>query len=205
MQPATFYHIYNHANGFENLFKSDENFRYFLRQWAKYFEPVASTYAYCLMPNHIHFLIKTKNEEDVLELVRLKKPTLQGFQTLGGLSYSKAITLQFSHLFNGYSQAFNKMYERKGSLFVPNFKRKEITSDTYLTTVVSYIHRNPVHHGFCTHYEDWAHSSYPTYLQQKPTKLQRDYILQWFNGKDDFIQFHKDQLSLLDTSLFIDF
>lgn len=65
MQPDTFYHIFNHANGSENLFRSDENYRYFLQQWGKYIEAVAGTYAYCLMPNHIHFLIRTRSEEEM--------------------------------------------------------------------------------------------------------------------------------------------
>ena len=67
MQADTFCHIYNHANGFENLFLSDENHHYFLRQWAKYIEPIAGTYAYCLMPNHIHFLIKMRTEQELTE------------------------------------------------------------------------------------------------------------------------------------------
>ena len=44
---VSFYHIYNHANGSENLFRSDENYYFFLKRWGKYIEPVAETYAYC--------------------------------------------------------------------------------------------------------------------------------------------------------------
>jgi putative transposase len=51
MQPKRFYHVYNHANGTENLFCQDENYHYFIKLWAKYIEPIADTYAYCLMPN----------------------------------------------------------------------------------------------------------------------------------------------------------
>ena len=35
MQPDKFYHTYNHVNGDENLYQSDENYDYFLRQWAR--------------------------------------------------------------------------------------------------------------------------------------------------------------------------
>lgn len=93
MQPGTFYHIYNHANGFENLFQSDENYRFFLQQWNKYIEPVAELYAYCLMPNHFHVLIRTKNEEELLDLT--------GFRNLSGLKDTeKIISQHFSNLFN---------------------------------------------------------------------------------------------------------
>ncbi|MEQ9300891.1 MAG: transposase [Cyclobacteriaceae bacterium] len=137
MEPSTYYHIYNHVNGDEDLFREEENYHYFLRQWTKYIEPVAMTYAYCLMPNHFHFLIRTK--------------TSKVFGNLGGLDTqpSKIITQAFSNLFNSYTKAFNKKYSRRGSLFMPNFKKKPITSDAYLTAIITYIHRNPVHHGFC--------------------------------------------------------
>lgn len=152
LKPETAYHIYTHVNGFENLFNSEENYRYFLKKYTEYILPVAETYAYCLMPNHFHFAIKTRSEEDVLEFFRRKeldklkntsgttdeKRTLQGFQTLG--EFSKSISRQFSHLFNAYTQAFNKMYNRKGSLFTPNFRRKEIKNEFYMAQLIAYIH-----------------------------------------------------------------
>src|SRR5688500_11898719 len=96
--PETIYHIYTHANGSENLFRSDANYNYFLKKYAEHIFPVAETFAYCLMPNHLHLAVQIRKEEEVLESLRLKKPTLQGFETLGG--FSKAVSLQFSHLFN---------------------------------------------------------------------------------------------------------
>jgi putative transposase len=176
MHPSTFYHIYNHANDPENLFRSDENYRYFLQQWSKYVEPVADTYAYCQMPNHIHFLIRTKDEIDLRNL--------PGLEDLSGF-----ISKQFSNLFNSYAKAFNKMYDRRGSLFNRPFKAKEITSDSYLTNVIFYIHHNPIHHGFTTKIEDWPHSSYHALISDKPTRLKRTEVLQWFGSKDAFIKF----------------
>lgn len=201
MKSDTFYHIYNHANGSENLFRSNENYRYFLQQWTKYIEPIAGTYAYCLMPNHIHFLIRTHTEKQVTKNFNFSEELPFGkFET-----FQKVVSKQFSNLFSSYTQSFNKMYERRGSLFIPNFKRKEIDSEAYLTALVCYIHRNPIHHGFHTSLDVWKYSSYSAFLYNKPTKLQRDYILTWFNGKEDFIQFHKEQHLLNDTSLLIDF
>ena len=192
MKEHIFYHIYNRANGNEKLFIEDENYRYFLQQWSKYIEPIAETYCYCLLPNHFHFLVRIRNEEEVLDFLRLSKPTLQGFETLGG--FSRAISLPFSHLFNGYTQAFNKKYKRKGSLFMSNFKQKEIADDSYFTSIVAYIHRNPIHHHLVTELEHWKHSSYTTLLSSKPTKLQRQYLLDWFGGKEKFLQFHQEEI-----------
>ena len=200
MSPDTFYHIYNHANGFENLFLSDENHHYFLRQWAKYIEPIAGTYAYCLMPNHIHFLIKIRPENDVTDNLGFSKDAPFGrFET-----FQKVISKQFANLFSSYTQAFNKMYGRMGSLFIPNFKKKEILSEEYLAGLITYIHLNPVHHGFCDLAEDWSHSSYHIYLSAKSSKINRNYILSFFGGKDEFVSFHAVEPLFENTDILID-
>jgi len=188
--PETIYHIYTHANGSENLFRSDANYNYFLKKYAEYIFPIAETFAYCLMPNHLHLAVQIRKEEEVLESLRLKKPTLQGFETLGG--FSKAVSLQFSHLFNGYTQAYNKKYDRRGSLFIPNFKRKEVTNTTYLTQLMAYIHLNPVHHGFVKDIIEWPYSSFHAYLFDKPSRLNRTYFNEWFGNKEALLKFHKE-------------
>lgn len=192
MQPETYYHIYNHANGSENLFRSSENYSFFLQQWTKYIEPIAGTYAYCLMPNHFHVLIRILDDCTVQKFARIRNPSLQGFETLEGLSTT--ISHQFSHLFNSYTQAFNKMHKRRGSLFIPRFKRKEITTDDYLTKVIHYIHHNPIHHRFCKQYQHWLHSSFHALVCNKPTRLQRNAVLEWFGGKKEFLKFHDQNI-----------
>ncbi len=192
MQAGTYYHIYNRANGSENLFRNNENYRYFLQQWVKYTWPVAETYTYCLMPNHFHFLVKIKSNNELLI-------DLQGFENLGGLKNGGLkIIQQFSNLFNSYSKAYNKMYDRRGSLFSPNFKKKEITSDAYLTNVIFYIHHNPVHHGFTKQIEDWPHCSYLTILSDKETFLLRKDVIDWFGDKEAFTRFHQQSIQELE-------
>ena len=181
MQPSTFYHIYNHANDPEHLFRSNENYHYFLRQWTKYIEPVAATYAYCLMPNHIHFLIRTKDETELLNLTGLGE--LSGF-----------VTKQFSNLFNSYAKAYNRMYGRRGSLFNRPFKAKEVVTDDYLTTVIFYIHHNPLHHGFCKHMGDWPHSSYHALISDRLTRVKRQEVVAWFGTKTELIKFHQQNM-----------
>jgi len=157
MDVNTYYHIYNRANGSENLFRKDENYGYFLKKWGEYISPVADTYAYCLMPNHFHFLVKIKTEVELKDLT--------GFENLSGL-----LKQPFSNLFNGYAKAYNNMYNRKGSLFQRPFKQKPIDSEAYLKEVIFYIHHNPVHHGFTKQMEDWPYSSFPALLTNRLTR-----------------------------------
>ncbi len=186
MQPDTIYHIYNRANGSENLFRNDENYRYFLQQWVKYIESIAETYAYCLMPNHFHFLIRTLGE-DQLKMNYSTLGKFGTFQELMEFRFSK----QFANLFSSYTQAYNKMYKRRGSLFTPNFKKNEINSDTYLTNIIFYIHRNPVHHGFTNKIKDWPFCSYLIALSEQDTFLNTKEIIDWFGSKNAFKQFHE--------------
>ena len=193
MQPDKFYHIYNHANGNENIFRTDENYHYFLKRFAFYIAPIADTYAYCLMPNHFHFLIKIKDEMAIQNLQGFANTSkdLTGFKNLSGL-----ISKQFSNFFNSYAKAFNTLYNRKGSLFNRPFKQKEVTNDTYFTKLVHYIHANPVHHGFVNTIEDWPFNSYHTFLSEKNTLLKRNEVLEWFNGKQEFKRFHEQPIDI---------
>ncbi|MCC5908703.1 MAG: hypothetical protein JJU13_20970 [Balneolaceae bacterium] len=204
LEPGQMYHIWTHANGNENLFRKEENYPYFLNKYACYVTPVADTFAYCLMPNHLHFMVRVKMEEVVLEFLRNRKsnpkPTLQGFQTLGG--FSNVISRQFSNLFNSYTQAYNKVYKRKGSLFTPNFKRKLIDSDNYFGTLIAYIHNNPVHHGFVEAAHEWPHSSWNTYLQDKSTKVKKEVGLEWLGNREQFFRMHREIRMEKLTSLF---
>lgn len=193
MQPDTFYHVYNRANGNEKLFLTDDNYHYFLKQLKKYISPIAETYAYCLLPNHFHFLIRIKSNDEL----SIINP--QGFENIEGF-----ISQKFSNLFNSYTKAFNKQNDRKGSLFSPNFKRKEVKNEDYLTTLICYIHRNPIHHKIQPSF-NWKYSSYNSILSTSQTNIHRNYVLKWFNGKEEFIQLHKDMIIEFDQKLLIDF
>jgi hypothetical protein len=186
MQPEKLYPIYNHANGAENLFKKAENYRYFLRQWEKHIQPIASGLPYCLMRSPFHFLVQIRDEPAL-------ETTFGKFETFQKLEYH--LSKQFSNFFSSYTQAFNKKYQSKGSLFSPNFKRKEITSEAYISRLIACIHLNPVHHGFTGNLGQWPFCSYSAFLEQKKTLLDLDYALQWFGGREAFIEFHYNYLT----------
>ena len=195
LQPNTYYHIYNRANGNDLLFKNAENYRFFLQKFSLYIHPIAEVYCWCLMPNHFHFLLKTRTEDELLTLPKFNNDegnlTFPKFSTLGKLDIQKYLSKQFSNLFSCYTQAFNKVNNRKGSLFIKNFKYKEVNTDSYLSNLILYIHSNPVHHGFVKNIDDWKYSSFHTFLSEKPTQLKRLETLEIFKGIDNFIVYHK--------------
>ena len=118
----------------------------------------------------------------------LKEGDLQGFQNLGGL-----ISQQFSNFFNSYSKAFNKMHNRKGSLFSPNFKKKIITDKEYLQQVVLYVHLNPVKHHVDNDFKNYTYSSYLSVLSDKVTLIKRKEIVELFDDMNNFKFVHQEQ------------
>jgi putative transposase len=82
------------------------------------------------------------------------------------------------------------MQRRRGSLFVPNFKRTEIMDESQLTSVILYIHMNPILHGFTGKLGEWSWNSYAAFLTEKPTFLKRKEVLEWFGNREEFLKFH---------------
>lgn len=169
-----FYHIYNRGNNKENLFKQDRNYLFFLNRWEKYLLPYIEIWSYTLMPNHFHFLIKVKDQ--------LSFPDNSGT--------NKFIENQFKRLFSSYTLSFNKVYSRTGSLFQKRFKRVKIESESYLFTLIHYIHHNPIHHGFTDDFTGWKYSSYSAIIGSDETKVCKKEVLELFGGRAEFIAFH---------------
>ncbi len=67
LEPDRIYHIYNRGINGENIFQEERNYRYFLEKYAKYIEPIADTFAYCLLKNHFHIAIRTKSEAEIVD------------------------------------------------------------------------------------------------------------------------------------------
>lgn len=182
---GNYYHIYNRGNNGIDIFLENENYLHFLRLYAKYIEPIAETYAWCLLKNHFHILVRIKDKNEIV---------------VGDLTYNTTAApkvvepfRQFSHLFNAYTQAINKKHHRTGSLFEKSFERKLVTSEKYFQQLIFYIHNNPVHHGFVKQMSLYPWSSYSSIISDKPTLMKRDEILSLFGSKADFLDYHTEQ------------
>lgn len=71
---SSYYHIYNRGVNRMSIFAHESNYAYFLKKYLEYIGPIADTYAYCLLPNHFHFLIRTKDEGEIREELSHKVP-----------------------------------------------------------------------------------------------------------------------------------
>jgi REP element-mobilizing transposase RayT len=187
------YHVYNRGNNGENLFIEERNYRYFLRLYVKHVHALVDTYAYCLLRNHFHLLIRVKTKAELKDL--------SGFQNLTGL---KPPSRYFSNLFNAYAKAINRAYSRTGALFARPFRRIEVTDPVHFTHLVTYIHRNPEHHNFVDDFREWPYTSYEALHTEKPTRVRRDVVLGWFGGASAFGEAQQAP-SVLDPSLMLEY
>ncbi len=188
LYPDTFYHIYNRGNNHQNVFFEHRDYLLFLERCPRFFEPVAEMFAYCLLPNHFHLLVRIREEESLLPVLERKdKPFKQHIRTIPDF-----LSDQFSNWFNSFTRTMNNRYNRDGNLFKRPFQRVEVTREEQLIQLVWYIHFNPQRHGLTSDFRGWKYSSYPALLSSKPTRLQRAAVLDWFGGLEAFRFFHED-------------
>ncbi|WP_292892011.1 transposase [Nonlabens sp.] len=162
-----YYHIFNQANGMIDIFKESRNYPFFIDKMEKHLAPVCEIIAFCLMKNHFHLVVKTKEVEETL------------------------ISRAFANLFIGYAKAYNKAYNRSGSLFKKPFKRKLIASETYLKNVILYVHCNPIKDGFVEDIISYPWSSYNEILDDLATFIDRDFVLELFDDSTNFVAAHR--------------
>ncbi len=190
--PDKFYHAFNHAIGFDDLFKIEENYHYFHRRLIHYLNPVANLYCYNFLPNHFHLFFQIKSQEELLN----RFDRLNTNKSLQEHQIPELVLQQFGNFFNSYTKSFNAWHNRQGRLFRATLKRSEINTEDYFTKIIHYIHANAAQHGFCKKVEDWKHSSYHEILSDQPTALKRTEIFNWFGGREQFIQFHQQPVHL---------
>lgn len=191
--PGCFYHIYNRGNNKENLFLEEKNYPYFLALWEKHTGCIAETYAYALLRNHFHFLVRIK-EEAQLEEILPKKANL-----------SNQLSKRLSNFFNAYAKAINKNYERTGSLFQERFKRKLVDSNAYLAVLIYYIHLNPQRHGLIADFSAYPHTSFGCMTLHNTPVLESKKVIDWFGGEEMYLRYHHRQWDLEhDKALFLE-
>lgn len=185
LQPGLYYHIYSRGINRENIFIEERNDAYFLELYARHISPVADTYAYCLLRNHFHLLVRIRQQTEGLK----SHGSEDGEQIQESTSISPSQA--FSNFLNAYAKAINKAYGRTGSLFQGRFGRQMINHPAYFRNVIAYIHRNPEHHKFVKDFRDWPYSSYPILLAEQETRLKQSEVLSWFGDRAGFEAFHK--------------
>jgi putative transposase len=164
-QQGMVYHIYNRGVHKVTIFREEANYLFVLAKIKKYCaENQLSLIAYCLMPNHYHFLLRQ-----------------DGNEAAGNLPQS---------VFNSYTKAYNKRYEHSGTLFQGRFRAKAIQTRNHLLHLCRYIHGNPVKDGLVVDPADWPYSNYLEWIGERDgTLVDREFIQSQFDNAGEYRKF----------------
>lgn len=173
LENGGYYHITTRGNDRKRIFRADPDFRYFIKLIEGALKKNSIyLYHYCLMNNHLHFLI--------------------------GVIDSDQAPKFFQNIFQRYAQYFRKRYRHIGYLFQNRYKSYSIEKEGYLLECARYVERNPVRAGIVNNPADYRWSSYlhyafgrkdaiitpnPMYLElskdiEERKRLYREYVLQ---------------------------
>jgi len=155
---GAYYHLLSRGNERRDIFRADADRGLFLETLGEGCERFGiELFAYVLMPNHYHLLIRTRQA-----------------------NLSRAM-----HWFSGtYTRRFNNRQARSGHLFQGRFKSILVQNDAYVMQLSCYIHRNPLRAGLVQRLADYPWSSYSIYAygQEPPDWLSTQLILSQFNA-----------------------
>jgi REP element-mobilizing transposase RayT len=168
IEPGKVYHIYNRGNNYQNVFFKPSNYLLFLEKMAKYLADYCSIYAYVLIPNHYHMVVRVNDDLETNE-------------------WSNHF-LKFSL---SYTNKINFQEKRNGSLFLSHFRRIHVDTEDYLKRLIFYIHFNPSKHELIDDFKSYKYSSYNSIISQKPTRLARGEVLDLFDNVEGFKNYHQ--------------
>lgn len=185
------YHIMLRGINRQNIFEDEEDKEKFIQTLTKCKElSKFEIYAYCLMGNHVHILIK-EIEEGIDQI----------FRRIG----------------SRYVYWYNRKYERIGHLFQDRYKSEPVEDEVYFMTVLRYILQNPLKAGLITKIEEYKWSSYNEYLKvnnltevqvafeilSKKKEEQKDTFIEYINmpNSDKCLEFEEKKNRILDEDV----
>ena len=141
------YHVMLRGINRQDIFEGQEDYARFLTCMQQMLQPLddlgnpqpplCTFYAYCLMSNHVHLLLRERTE---------------------------SISISLKRLTVSYAAYYNKRYQRVGHLFQDRFKSEPVNDIEYFVTLLRYVHQNPVKAGICVKAEEYTWSSWQEYL-----------------------------------------
>lgn len=184
------YHVFNRGVNKSNIFFKRADYSYFLEAARHYrtetikfsrsvfgADPVSAKeksgpfveiYAYCLMPNHFHFLVKQLVDD--------------------------GITSYFRRVSNSYSHHLNLKYKRVGTLFESRFKNVLVESEDQLVHLSRYIHLNPAASNLIGNAKRYEWSSYKDYFEEGDEFVSTDLVMGLFKSGKNYEEFVADQV-----------
>ena len=165
--PGAVHHVCGRGNGKRAIFHDAEDYSCFLRRLALLKDQLEfSVYAYCLMPNHYHLVLKM----------------------------AEAVLSKVMHrLLTSYARMFNDRWRSVGHPFQGRFKNRLVRDDNDAMGIVRYVHANPVEAQLVTSPDDWAWSGHAALLGKADEIMDAAFVLGLFGGRDEYVEFMRSR------------
>lgn len=170
------YHFYNRSAQRLPLFREPDDYVFVLRRMKDHAATLhLGVIAYCLLPNHYHFLIRQDGHDPA--------------------------SLLPQRVFNSYSKAYNRRYEHSGTLFQGPYKVTVVADETHLLHLCRTIQANPVTQRLVPDPSDWAYSNYREWVGKRPgTLVDAALVRDHFAPPELYREFVQDYLADLDRA-----
>jgi putative transposase len=159
--PNAMYHITSRGNRRNDIFRDNEDYQVYINIMKEAVEVLGNEYeimSYCLMTNHVHLQVQTKNK------------------------HIKDLMMRVNRF---YAKYFNNKYQYIGHLFQGRYGSELIENDSYVLETSRYIHLNPVRAKMVDKPENYIWSSYSMYIGTEKVELICSHrLLSYFNNKD---------------------
>ncbi len=175
------YHVMFRGHNKTELFFDKRDYEKFLELLQELKEKKKfQIYAYCLMTNHVHLVIKETEPKDVSDIMK--------------------------RLIGMYTQWFNYKYGKSGSLTESRYKSRTVETDEYFIHLVRYVHQNPIKAGIAENINDYNWSSYNSYLADNPGLIDKNFLFEILpkhtyeefhveNENNEFGLYHDDEIN----------
>jgi putative transposase len=199
--PDKHYHLVFKSIDGVLLFRDDADYTIFLERFYQFTDMVFDNWAYCLLNNHAHFIIKAKPLDILIKKIRetdVAKQTVAMKKLLTSNDdvaiFDEVIERQVNSFMVSFANYTKNKHQHHGGLFQKPFKRIAIDTDAYLQQAIIYVHANAVKHQVCMDYTKYRYSSYTCFTESCRNYYVTQEVVDFFGGMVKFIELHEAQI-----------
>ncbi len=193
------YHLVFKCHGDLLLFKTDDNKHYFLRRFTFFLSLYIDCWAWCLLNNHAHMIVKVRSASEIETAINAlpeadKTVSMKKWVTQidNERCFNEVMERQVGRFMVSYTNSYNKFFNRTGGLFQSPFRRSMIQDESHLQQAIIYVHANTQRHSLIRDFRNHKFSSYHEIVLGKSSLVNVSRVLEFLGGKEKFIELHEN-------------
>jgi putative transposase len=182
------------------FFSKEEDYLLFLKLYKENLSSILSTLSFCLLPNGLHLVVKINSEQDLFNFYKQndffpdENESLESIKKLNESLASQNFNVfdkhtqkLFTNFFNSFvAESKNQKQLSFSKIAKQAFSKVELNNDDEIVSTITNIHLLPIKSKNCSQISDWKYSSYQAMLSDKPSSINRDFVLNIFGNKEKF-------------------